>query len=585
MAITDDEFLLTGHAYVKGRASGILVASNLELSFWGGVNPLTGEIIDRHHDLSGKHLRGAVLAIPAGRGSCSGSTAMLELILNGMCPNAILFERREDILTLGVMIAEEIFGKNLPVITLGPAKFKEILKQNGRLVYVQDGNISSKELPEPLSVESRDDDLRCGVQLSSLDHSILQGAYGEASKVSMRIILRMAELLGAQELMDVTQVHVDGCVYTGPGSLAFAERLRDLGGEVRVPTTLNSISVDQKRWRKLGVDPKPGEAAEKLGKAYTDMGARPTFTCAPYLLDSAPKLGEQVAWAESNAVVYANSVLGARTMKYPDFLDISIALTGRAPKGGPHVEENRKACLIVKLGFPLTSVDDAFYPLLGYQVGILSGNRIPAVVGIDSLKPSNDDLKSFGASFATTSSAPMFHIVGVTPEAPDLDAVIDEGQNLPHFQVSLDDLVGCWDKLNSAIKNPQPVDLVSLGNPHFSFAEVRKFAKLCRGQVKNKDVSVVITCGRSTHSLASQAGLITELEGFGVRFLNDTCWCMIDEPIVSRATSNSIMTNSGKYSHYGPGITGRHFYFDSLAGCAAVAIRGGHGGSRPLWLR
>src|SRR5690606_15440457 len=116
-------------------------------------------------------------------------------------------------------------------------------------------------------------------------------------------------------LLDITQAHIDGCIYTGPASLRFARQLADWGGRVKVPTTLNSISVDQRRWRQLGVDVAFGEPASQLADAYVEMGARASFTCAPYLLDSAPRLGEQIVWAESNAVVYANSVLGARTLK------------------------------------------------------------------------------------------------------------------------------------------------------------------------------------------------------------------------------------------------------------------------------
>src|SRR5262249_11488158 len=141
----------------------------------------------------------------------------------------------------------------------------------------------------------------------------------------------------------------DGCIYTGPASLRFARRLCDWGGQVKVPTSLNSISVDQRRWKKLGIDPAAGQPASDLADAYVELGARPTFTCAPYLLDTAPAFGEQIVWAESNAVIYANSVLGARTMKYPDYLDICIALTGRAPLTGCHVDADRHATMQIDL--------------------------------------------------------------------------------------------------------------------------------------------------------------------------------------------------------------------------------------------
>ncbi|KAM5347701.1 hypothetical protein ACJ41O_007525 [Fusarium nematophilum] len=587
--------IFTSTVYVQGKASGRLLASNTELSFWGGVNAQTSEVIDRHHPLNGHRLQNAILAIPGGRGSCSGSGAMLELLLNGKGPEAMIFERCEDILTLGVMIAEEFFGKSIPVLVLSRDDFAQLLKLNGQNIYVENSCISTRELLSmPGNARSisrtipedgilQDMSTFNGIKLSALDMEFMRGDYGEAARVAIRIVLRMAHVLGATELMDVTQVHIDACVYTGPATLALAERLRDWGGKVRVPTSLNSISVDQKRWRALGIDTEFGEAADRLGMAYTDMGARPTFTCAPYQLESAPKLGDQVAWAESNAVVYANSVLGARTMKYPDFLDVSIALTGRAPKGGPHLDVNRLASLCVRVSDldATDGIDDSFSPLMGYYVGALSRSRIPVVVGLESLGLSKDDLKAFGAAFATTSSAPMFHIVGVTPEASSLEAVI--APQCSSTDINWAELVSCWEKLNSAPRH-QPIGLVSLGNPHFSLAEIRKLAGLCRGRTKDAGVAVIVTCGRATYGLASQAGLIDELETFGVQVLTDTCWCMISDPTIPPA-AKTIMTNSGKYAHYGPGLTGRGLYFGSLAGCVDAACRGTYDGEMPQWLQ
>ncbi|KAJ6110480.1 hypothetical protein N7486_002715 [Penicillium sp. IBT 16267x] len=590
MSITDfgKEIFLNGTPYVLGEASGKLIASDLELSFWGGVSPQTSEIIDRHHPLSGHHLEGSILAIPGGRGSCTGSTVMLELLLCEKAPKALVFERREDILTLGVIVAEEIFGKAIPVVTLEPTDFRKLVKFNGCLVHVADGQASTKSLLDGVTKVSPDTHgagptlSMNDINLTEVDKALLKGAHGDASRAAMRIVLRLADILGATELMDVTQVHVDGCLYTGPGSLAFAENLRGRGGKVRVPTSLNSISIDKNLRRVQGISHEFSTAAGKLADAYTDMGARPTFTCAPYQLDTAPKLGDQVAWAESNAVVYANSVLGARTMKYPDFLDISIALTGRAPKGGPHVQINRLASVIVRAPkIQKPNIDDSFYPLLGYQVGNMATSQIPVVVGLESLNPTLDDLKAFGAAFATVSSAPMFHMVGVTPEAPTLEAALRKRPDVRAVDVHLGDLIKCWDSLNSA-SNQQPIDLVSLGNPHFSLVEITKLASLCRGRMKDKNVAVMITCGRVTYASAFEAGLVDELEAFGVQFITDTCWCMITEPTIPES-QKAIMTNSGKYAHYGPGLTGRSFYFGSLARCIEAACGSDYWGERPQW--
>jgi hypothetical protein len=583
----DDESMseaaFSGTAFVHGDASGEILSSDVALSFWGGVDPATGEVIDRHHPLSGQVLTGKILVIPGGRGSCSGSGVMLELLLDGKGPAALVVEREEDILTLGVIVAEEVFGRSIPVITLDPNAFRQVAA--ARHARVTGSRVVCGETAEDLSTlqPSRGaSDLHApGLRLAETDRAFLDGTHGKAAQVAMKIILRMARLQGASRLIDVTRAHIDGCVYTGPGSLKFAQQLRDWGGTVAVPTTLNSISVDHRRWRSQGIDPAFGEPASRLGDAYVDMGALPTFTCAPYLLDGAPERDEQIVWAESNAVVYANSVLGARTMKYPDYLDICIALTGRAPLAGCHIESNRRAHLCINLP-ELENSDDSVYPLLGYHVGLLAANRIPVITGLERAAPSQDDLKAFGAAFATTSSAPMFHIVGVTPEATTLEEATGGARDVPATDISIADLVRSWNELNSP--QDHPVDLVSLGNPHFSFDECEKLAALCRGRTKHEAVTIIVTCGRATQDRAREAGILSELERFGVQLITDTCWCMLVEPVIPKAT-RTIMTNSGKYAHYGPGLTGRRFHFGSLAACLEAACTGVADGRLPPWLK
>lgn len=350
-----------GRSLVEGAAQGALLFAEVGLSFWGGVDPASGEVIDRHHPLSGQRLAGRVLAIPSGRGSCTGSSVLMELISNGHAPAALVLAEADEILTLGVLVAQVIFQRSLPVLCVGHEAFNglrgqgfvrlegDVLTLSGR--PPNDGWQGSDAAPQPSTFST--------LELNEQDRALLDGTHGKAAQVAMQIVLRMAEIQGATQLLDVTQAHIDGCIYTGPASLRFAEQLVQWGAKVRVPTTLNSISVDQRRWRELGVDPALGEPASALGDAYMAMGAQLSFTCAPYLLDTAPKAGEQIVWAESNAVVYANSVLGARTQKYPDFLDICIALCGRAPFTGCHLDDPRKARLIVDVP-ALGHVDDSF---------------------------------------------------------------------------------------------------------------------------------------------------------------------------------------------------------------------------------
>lgn len=575
---------LTGRSLVPGAAQGALLFADVGLSFWGGVDSATGEVIDRHHPLSGEYLDGCVLAIPSGRGSCTGSSVLMELISNGHAPAALVLAEPDEILTLGVLVAQTIFERSLPVLCIGREAFAAL--RGGAFARVENTEVSVFDQPpgdawQAIDSPLQQDATHTSIELTEQDQALLDGELGKAAQVAMQIVLRMAELQGARSLVDVTQAHIDGCIYTGPASLRFARQLVQWGAKVRVPTTLNSISVDQRRWRELGVDPALGEPASALGDAYMAMGAQLSYTCAPYLLDSAPKAGEQIVWAESNAVVYANSVLGARTLKYPDYLDICIALTGRAPLIGCHLDAQRKARLQIELP-ALDDLDDAFYPLLGYHIGALAGSRVPLVLGLEKRKPGLDDLKAFGAAFATTSAAPLFHIAGVTPEAIDPAQVLDAGTRIPVEKIRLQDLMLSWRELNSA-RDPR-VDVVSLGNPHFSLGEFAHLARLCRGRHKHPDVVLAITCGRAVLEQAHEAGHIAVIEAFGATLVTDTCWCMLGEPVIPPAAT-TLMTNSGKYAHYAPGLVGRKVHFASLAECVDAACSATASGRLPAWLQ
>ncbi|WP_457966933.1 aconitase X [Pseudomonas sp. R4-84] len=574
---------LHGRSLVEGAAQGTLLFADVGLSFWGGVDPITGEIIDRHHPLSGERLGGRVLAIPSGRGSCTGSSVLMELISNGHAPAALVLAEVDEILALGVLVAEVIFQRSLPVLCIGHEAFAGLRGQGFVRVEGNRLTLSGRRpndqwhgtdmAPQP--------SMPFTVRLNDRDRAMLDGAHGKAAQVAMQIVLRMAEIQGADQLLDITQAHIDGCIYTGPASLRFAEQLVRWGAKVSVPTTLNSISVDQRRWRELGVDAALGEPASALGDAYMAMGAQLSFTCAPYLLDTAPVAGEQIVWAESNAVVYANSVLGARTQKYPDFLDICIALCGRAPLAGCHLDGPRKAGLIVEVTRP-NPMDDSFYPLLGYHIGGLTGRRVPLIRGLEDAAPTRDDLKAFGAAFATTSAAPLFHIAGVTPEALDPANVLDCDAVLPVETVNAAGLLVSWRELNSA--RHRHVDVISLGNPHFSLSEFAALAHLCSGRNKHPGVVLAITCGRAVLEQARQAGYLDAIRAFGATLVTDTCWCMLGEPVIP-PTATTLMTNSGKYAHYAPGLVGRGVHFAGLADCIEAACTATASDQPPQWLQ
>ena len=534
-------------------------------------------MIDSHHPLHGQSINGAVLVIPSGRGSCTGSGVLLELMLNDHAPAALVFSENEEILTIGAIVAARIFGRTIPVVRIAAADHDRLAACAE--VWIDDGMIHLQP-PAPSSAQNPSDTTLPSLALTQEDEDLLSGRHGRAAQVAMEIIVDAAAIYGADALQDVGRAHIDGCIYTGDAGLRFAQTLADWGGRVRIPTTLNAISVDYRGWRGQGVDPALGLPASRLADAYVEMGAEPTFTCAPYLLDDAPRLGEQIVWAESNAVVFANSVLGARTMKYPDYLDICIALTGRAPRAGCHLTAERLPELVVDVS-RLSPGDDAWFPLLGYHVGKLVGSRIPLLVEMQASAPSRDDLKAFGAAFATTSAAPMFHVAGVTPEWRDPAQAPASG--LPVVVVSSEDFAHSWMELNGA-SGTCAIGLIALGNPHFSLEEIQAFASLCATGPTRAAIPVVITCGRHVLGRAAAAGLVEQLEKFGVSFVVDTCWCMITDPVIPPGVS-TILTNSGKYAHYGNGLSGRSMRFGSLAQCAETAANGRFDNSLPSWLR
>lgn len=260
-------------------------------------------------------------------------------------------------------------------------------------------------------------------------------------------------------------------------------------------------------------------------------------------------------------------------MKYPDFLDICIALTGRAPAAGCHLDEGRRATLALDVDWP-EDADESIWPLVGYCCGLASGAEIPLVRGLEHTTPTADDLKAFCAAFATTAAAPMAHIAGITPEA--VGQTPASGRRLGRA-----DLRRGWRELNSAA--PGPIGLVSLGNPHASLGECARLAALVAGRRKHDAVTVVVTCGRDVHAAAAEAGHVAAAEAFGVRFVTDTCWCMLDEPVIPPGVT-TLMTNSGKYAHYAPGLVGRGVRFGSLAECVDAACSGVAPAGPPDWL-
>ena len=554
---------MTATRILPGTGEGPVLAMDQGISFWGGVDPEAARIIDEHHPAYRAELNGRVVMMPTSRGSCSGSGVILDMMLSGLAPAALIFSEAEDVATLGALIGAEMFGRSLPVLRVSPDDFAR-LAQAKRLMVTQDA-ILGDGISLPIT-----DPAQTALTLSPDDQAMLAG--DDAVATAMRIVVKAAHLQGAAALTDVTRGHIDGCILANQANLIFAEKMADLGARVRVPTTMNAISVDRENWQRQGVPPVFGGHAARLADAYVRMGCQPTFTCAPYLLDDSPKAGEGIAWAESNAVIYANTVLGARTPKHPDYLDLCIAVTGRAPLAGVYLDAERRAGRVLDFDIP-PGADDAVWPLIGYLAGLKSPDRIPLLRGLAGLNPTPDDLKALCAAFGTTSAAPMLHVEGVTPEA---DMPPRDGAD--QRTVTRADLAATWASLNPG---PETVELIAIGSPHASAPECRALAAALAG--RKVAIATMITAGRAIIAELRRDGTLDALEASGVQIIPDMCWCSITEPVFP-PEARTVMTNSGKYAHYGPGLSGRALRFGSLADCVAAAFSGHAPKALPDWL-
>ncbi len=412
--------------------------------------------------------------------------------------------------------------------------------------------------------------------LTERERAIADGADGAAAAMAMRILAETGRLLGAPRLIPVVSAHIDGAVYHGDSGVHFGERLRAGGATVAVPTTLNVGGLDlvnhTVRQTTHGHD-----MALRLMRAYEAMGCRPTWTCAPYQAGHRPKTGEQVAWGESNAVAFCNSVLGARTNRYGDFLDICCAILGRAPDYGLHRDENRRATVLVDVGALPDRLKrlDVLYPVLGYWYGQSIGTAIGVVAGLSS-DMTEDQLKAFGAAAASSGAVGLFHIAGVTPEAPTVEAAL--GNLRPRSVIRLDpaDLRAIRDRLSNATASR--IDAVALGSPHFSNEEFRQLEALLVG--RRVGIPFFVCTGRELVRKLEAEGRAATLKDSGVTIVADTC--VVVAPILPEKTG-VLMTNSGKFAHYTPSNTGYGVIYGSLEDCVESAMTGAVQRDERIW--
>jgi predicted aconitase len=406
------------------------------------------------------------------------------------------------------------------------------------------------------------------LELNAGDQSMLQGEQGPAVAAAMKILVAFSKAVGARELLDIAGAHIDGCLYHGQASLDFVERLVEGGGHVRVPTTLNVGSFDLIHPGLVKMPPSQAAPARRLMKAHLELGCQATFTCAPYQTRFRPGFGEQIAWGESNAIVFANSVIGARTNRYGDFIDLCCAMTGRAPAWGLHLSENRRGQFLFDMTGSFEPTD-ALFVGVGLIIGQKSGDRIPVISALPQPRD-EDQLKALGAAAATTGAVALFHAVGITPEAKTLDEAFRGMAPEETIRITRADIDHALARLSS-VPDGAPLAAVSLGTPHFSHDEWMRLLPMLREVAPGRGIPIYVNTGRATLTRLQDEGALAGTEAFGLVPVADTCTYVTS---ILEHIEGVVMTNSGKWAHYAPGNIGVSVAFGDMEDCVRSAAAG-----------
>jgi len=397
------------------------------------------------------------------------------------------------------------------------------------------------------------------MNLTVEEKDMLSGKEGPGVQKAMEILVALGEIYGARQMIPITSSQVSGVSYKnlGDAGLEFLQEWAAKGARVRVPTTLNPAGVDIEKWKELGISQKFAEKQIELMAAYAAMGIAASCTCTPYMIGSAPKYGEHIAWSESSAVCHANSILGARTNREGGPSALAAAIAGRTPNYGLHLDANRKATLVVEVECEMK--DYADYGALGYIVGKKAGNKVPYFIFKKNKKIKTDCFKTLGATMAAAGSVALYHVHGVTPEAKKQNMVMSYAE-----KITVRELKEGYDALDSGTDD---IDYVAIGCPHASLDELAEIAGLLKG--KKVLATLWITTARKIKQAAGP--LVEEMEKSGAHVVADTC--MIVAPI-EELGFKTMATNAGKAACYAPSHCGLKVRYGSLERCIEAALSG-----------
>jgi len=397
------------------------------------------------------------------------------------------------------------------------------------------------------------------MHLTREEEQSLRGEEGYANQVAMKILVALGDIFEANRLIPIESTHIAGVSHKTLGdAVDFLEKLGEEGAKARVYSSINPCGLDLEKWAEMPVAKDLYEAQLRIISLYSGMEMDPTLTCTPYYLKNVRE-GTHLAWAESSAISYVNSLLGARTNREGGPSALAAALVGKTPRYGLHLDENRKGDYLVDVQAPLECASD--YGALGVLVGRSAKMRVPVFSGLKAC--SRDWLKSFGAAMAASGAVALYHVMGVTPEwllkSGSGGQLWREGKPEETVKVDRRQLKDAYSSLTtSPIDVP---DLAFVGCPHCSVSEIEEVAQLMEDKKVKRGRRFWLCTSRHVKSLAEKGGLITRLEAAGIEVYCDTC---IIVTWLKEAGIDSIITNSGKTAYYAPQFCNVDVVFDGL---------------------
>lgn len=405
--------------------------------------------------------------------------------------------------------------------------------------------------------------------LTKEEELMLKGKSGSAIQEAMEILVAIGDIYGAERMIDISSAHLSSVAYTSSGDTGcrFLERLIERGASFKVITTLNPHSIEHDRWRELGFPQDFAEKQLRTTKAYDRLGALGTYTCTPYLVGNLPRFGEHIAWAESSALSFANSVLGARTNREGALSALAAGIVGKTPLYGYHLDENRGGKILVKVEADLKGTSD--YSALGYTVGEKTENKIPVFANLPhDLK--TFELKALCAALAVSGSVAMCHVVGVTPEAPTLEEAFKGGEAEETLTIDQAELERTYVERCTKAAGAD-VDWVVIGCPHCTYDELKEIARLLKGKKVREDVKLWVCTSTPIETVARRAGYVNDIENAGGTAMCSYC------PAVTVAKPfgfKTMASNSAKAAFYGFGVVGVDVLFGTLNDCINAAVTG-----------